>query len=95
MENQTAQLLEKLANKLGTTSEYLFSVMVKQAPIEATILLFQYIAIIIFGIILFRLRNKFSKQYKDGNFTTSLYEENAELTVMPMIIGVTIFIIFN
>lgn len=35
MNERTAQLIEALAAKLGTTSEYLWGVLVKQAPISA------------------------------------------------------------
>ncbi len=35
MDNNTAQLLKELATKLGTTSEYLWNVLIKQAPIDA------------------------------------------------------------
>ena len=33
MDNNTAELLRELAAKLGTTTEYLWGVMVKQAPV--------------------------------------------------------------
>ena len=35
MNQETLEALSKLANKLGTTSEYLWSVLLKQAPIYA------------------------------------------------------------
>lgn len=37
MNAETLQLVEKLAAKLGTTSEYLWGVLLKQAPITAII----------------------------------------------------------
>lgn len=35
MNEQTQQLLEKLSNKLGTTVEHLWGVLVRQAPISS------------------------------------------------------------
>lgn len=43
MNEQTVALLQELANKLGTTSEYLWVVLIKQAPIQGTVMLVQYI----------------------------------------------------
>lgn len=37
MNEQTILFLKELSNKLGTTSEHLFSVLVKQAPITGSI----------------------------------------------------------
>jgi uncharacterized membrane protein len=37
MDDKTLQALTALATELGTTSEYLFGVLVKQAPISGTI----------------------------------------------------------
>lgn len=37
MDDKTLQALTVLANKLGTTAEYLWGVLVRQAPISATI----------------------------------------------------------
>lgn len=37
MNQEQLVLLEKLATKLGVTSEYLWSVLVKQAPVSSTV----------------------------------------------------------
>lgn len=39
MEEKTIKLIEQLAQKLGTTTEYLWAVLLKQAPIDATVVL--------------------------------------------------------
>lgn len=36
MNENTTKLIEQLAQKMGTTSEYLWGVLVRQAPIDAT-----------------------------------------------------------
>ena len=44
MDDKTAMLLQGLANKLGTTSEYLWGVLLKQAPVYAAINVAEMIA---------------------------------------------------
>lgn len=86
MNEQTVQLIEKLAEKLGTTSEYLWAVLVKQAPISAAIDLGILIFSIIFGIVLLRMHRYFSKNDK--------YDDLEELVVVPMIIMAILFAVF-
>lgn len=91
MEENTAKLIEQLANKLGTTSEYLWKVFLKQAPIDATITLVQDVIIVIFGIILYKLHKKFLKK-KEIPYRSSMYDDNEFLRV-AMAAGAFIFII--
>lgn len=56
MNDQTAALLQQLANKLGTTSEYLWGVLVRQAPIQAWIMAFEYGMTLLAIIVLWRVR---------------------------------------
>ncbi len=37
MDDKTAELIKQLADKLGTTAEHLWGVLIKQAPISTTI----------------------------------------------------------
>lgn len=43
MNEQTATLVTQLAAKLGTTSEYLWAVLLKQAPVQGWIMAVEYI----------------------------------------------------
>lgn len=45
MNDNTAKLIEQLAAKMGTTSEYLWGVLMHQAPVNATITLLQFFLI--------------------------------------------------
>jgi len=65
MNEQTLKLIEQLAQKLGTTSEYLWSVLLKQAPIDATTTLLQFLCIVIFGIVLLKIHFWLAKPEKD------------------------------
>lgn len=65
MNAQTAQLLQSLADKLGTTSEYLWAALVRQAPISAAVDLVQYAVILLVAHWLFRMRDKARKWMDD------------------------------
>lgn len=51
-----APLLNKLAEQLGTTSQYLWSVLLKQAPVQASIMGFEYATTILLLFLLFKFR---------------------------------------
>ena len=54
MDNNTVELVNVLAQKLGTTTEYIWGVLIRQAPIESTNSLIGYgIGLIIFSILAF------------------------------------------
>lgn len=59
MNEGTTKLLEQLAQKLGTTSEYLWGILLKQAPISATMNTLGFIIILLIGIVLYKLHNSF------------------------------------
>lgn len=90
---QLTKLLETLAAKLGTTAQYLWAVLIKQARVDATIdlLLLLLSGAVVF--ILLRLHLRFSKeiagthQYNEN----TLYQKHGEMLVGPMILGAAIF----
>lgn len=86
MEQNTKELIETLAAKLGTTTEYLWSVLIKQAPIDATVTLIQIILTGIFGYILLKLHRKFSKEIDNYSF----YDNN-DWAIIPMVLSAIIF----
>jgi amino acid transporter len=74
MNENTRKLIESLAQKLGTTSELLWSVLLKQAKIQAITTLFQIGLIIVFGLILYHLHIKFLNEYR--------YEEHDSIGII-------------
>ena len=68
MDNNTSRIIEQLADKFGTTSEYLWGVLVNQAHISATISLVFCIAIWATGIVLIVLHRKYSKNTEVTEF---------------------------
>jgi hypothetical protein len=53
-------VLEKLAGKLGTTTDYLWGVMIKQATITAVTDIIQYIVLIIVSCLVFKKTSKYN-----------------------------------
>ena len=96
MNTEITNLLTVLADKLGTTSEYLWGILLSQAPISATIILIQIIFTVLSGIFLWKLHKYFSKEtdekysiYDNGNggFEALVIT----LSILILIIGVVLF----
>lgn len=72
MNDQTTQLLQQLATKLGTTSEYLWGVLIKQAPIWAGfatgLIVVSLIGSIVFGFLTYKFCIKASENDKASDF---------------------------
>lgn len=60
MNEQTTKLLEQLAAKLGTTSEYLWGILIRQAFVSATTTVIQCAIIWIACYVAYRLHISFS-----------------------------------
>ncbi len=91
MNDNTAKLLEQLAQKLGTTTEYLWRVLLKQAPISATTTLLQIFLILLFGWGLWKIHKRLMKKQGEGNYSENLYEEWEMGAMFPMALGTLIF----
>jgi len=89
MENLT-DLLETLATKLGTTTEYLWGVLIRQASINAMINLVYFVFVLLAGVGLYMLHKKFSKEDDDGD---SIYSDSDEAIPTIMVIVTIIWII--
>ena len=59
---ELAPILQQLAESLGTTTQYLWGVLVKQAPVQATIILIQMLLVVAFTIVLVQKHKKYSKE---------------------------------
>lgn len=64
MNDQITILLQKLSEKLGTTSEYLWGVLIKQAYIDATISTVIFLIACLGCFLIFKLHKKFSREEK-------------------------------
>ena len=96
MNTEITNLLTVLADKLGTTSEYLWGILVRQAPVAATITLIQIIFTVLSGIFLWKLHKYFSKEtderysmYDRGN--GGLEALMVMFSMLILIIGIVLF----
>lgn len=95
MNKETQQLLEKLAEKLGTTVSYLWQVLIKQAQVDAFTTLFQFALIGLFGWLLYRLHKKFLFVDENDRYSRNIYSRYEELVAIPMVVGMCIFIVLT
>jgi len=82
MNTEMEKLIEHLAQKLGTTTEYLWGVLINQAKISAITDLFYLFFTVIGGILLYRLHKYFSKEREP--YGHSYYYTKEELVTIPM-----------
>ena len=87
MNDQTIVLIDRMAEKLGTTSEYLWGVLLKQAPISATITVFYFVIILFLGYGIYRLHLWLREEDEDGR---SRYWHNDDLAI-PMAVAAIIW----
>jgi len=93
MNENTSKLIEQLAAKLGTTSQYLWSILLKQAAVSATVTLIQMILIFGYGYVLYRIHLKLLKKKSDDKYAENIYESTEGGAAVPMIMGGLLFII--
>lgn len=82
MSENTEKLLQDLAEKLGTTTEYLWGIIVAEAKYDVLISSIQMVFMAAIVIVTIKLHLKFSKEEKNGE---SMYYRKEELLVVPMI----------
>lgn len=77
MEENTVKLINELATKLGTTSEYLWSILIGQARISAITHLIMTIFIFIGAYLFYKVHIRLSEIPKtDDKYANSKYDEN-------------------
>lgn len=95
MNEQTSKLIEQLAQKLGTTTEYLWSVLLKQAPIQASVTLFQFLLIGLFGYVIYRAHKSLSVKKDYDGYSETGYSHYGERAGIPMTIALVIFCVLS
>lgn len=93
MNDNLTALLDKLATKLGTTTEYLWKVLLVQAKISATNSLIFLVMAVVSGIILYRIHKRLAKPIPGKSYNNSRYEEDGELYIPIMIMAACIWVI--
>lgn len=95
MNDNTTKLIEQLAQKMGTTTEYLWGVLLRQAPVNATVTLIQFIFIALFGIFLYKAHIRLSKKDVNEKWGETGYEKYEAGASIPMVILTIIFIVLS
>lgn len=91
MNEQTAKLVEQLAQKLGTTTEYLWSVLLRQAPISALTDLIYFVLVCIGGVFILKAHKNFSKENERRD---SKYYDNDALAPIMIVVVVIWTVLF-
>ena len=96
MNENTLKLIEQLAQKLGTTSEYLWGVLIQQSYIQATIGIVEVALVIVAFYVYLKIHYKLSsKTYKDRyGDTISGYDKYEEGAVIPMSLSGVLLLVF-
>lgn len=87
MDEKTNQLLQQLSEKMGTTVEHLWVILINQAKYDIITSVIQMVFMAAFIFITIRLHIKFSKPIntKDGlSYYYNLYSKKEELLIVPM-----------
>ena len=82
---EIAPLLEKLAEKLGVTVEYLWKVLLKQAFISFVTDLIQYALLVIMSVIVWKIAKKVHREIENA-----VWDEIAYLPLGGVIMGILI-----
>lgn len=67
MSEQAVTLLEAMATKMGTTVEYLWEILLRQAPVSATVGLFQCLVIVAIAVWLMSKLWRWSRALEDDD----------------------------
>ena len=94
MNEETNQLLESLATKLGTTTEYLWSILIKQAPIDSIITISMTLFTIVLWVCLYKIHKKLMGPYKESS-SYSCYNHYEEGVGIPMVVGLIVLLILT
>ena len=85
-------LLEKIAEQLGTTVEYLWAVLIKQAAVSATMSIIYIVGLVVVGLGLYRAHRKLMRVIQ-GKTHTTYYDEYGEAAAVPMVLAATLWLI--
>ena len=90
MNEQISKLIESLAETLGTTTEYIWEILIQQAKISAIKSALYITLTIVFGIILYKVHIVLLKKDEHEH---SKYWHFEEAVVVPMIITAIVWFI--
>jgi len=93
MTPEVTEILKQLAQKLGTTTEFLWTILVKQQYIDGYIRLGISVFVVLIIIISFLIFNKYSKNLNNERNEYGDYSDKEVATITFIIVTITLSII--
>jgi heme/copper-type cytochrome/quinol oxidase subunit 2 len=91
MKEELSNIIEKLSNRFGITSESMWELLLKQAKLDAIISTIIFVIMIVCGGILYKLHKYFMKRNNDGNIH---YEADGGGFAAIMVVLTIVWIVF-
>ena len=88
MNEQTLKLIEGLAQKLGTTSEYLWGILIKQALVDSVIRIGYILFLICCGLVLWKVHKKLLEKPAGDSYDTYYEQGNHTPALIMVIMGI-------
>jgi ABC-type Fe3+ transport system permease subunit len=88
MNDQLQKALTELANKLGTSVQYLWKVLVSQAKTNAITDILMWVVLLLSGFVLYFLHKRFSKTNEEDRYSSSHYDNNEPTQWIMAILGI-------
>lgn len=83
MNEKLNNVLAELATKMGTTVQYLWGILIKQAYVTIWVDIAQIVGVVLYWLLLYKLHKWFAKEPEHG---LSIYEEHEALPYLFMIV---------
>lgn len=96
MNEQTLKLIDSLSQKLGTTSEYLWGILIKQARIDSIIGIGYIILVAGIGYGLWNVHTKLLKKIPSQNeyeYSSNSYDKYDTVPVIMIIVAIIWFVL--
>lgn len=92
MNEQTIQLINQIAEKIGTKAEHLYAALIRQAYISAITDCVAFTIVLTLAFIWVKLHIKFTKPIKGNKFKESAYGKYKESIIIPMCLSAILIV---
>lgn len=93
MDDKTFNALTQLAEKLGTTAEFLWAILIRQAFVDGVVNTALIVGWLILGVVLWKFHVYLCETPETtSGYKPTRYEDLEALAVVPMMVGAIIFV---